>query len=513
LAHRHRPFQAGSRVRLHLTADDRLVKSIRHGDRAAFEALYDRHAAGLLSFCLYMLGSRHDAEDAVQATFASAYRSLLADDRPVTVRPWLYTIARNASLSILRRRHPTVELNGEPALTGDPQRELELHDEVRQVLGSLLALPERQRTALTLAELHGLSHAEIATVMGVRTEQVKAYAYQARANLISERAAHETACRDIREELATAHGVALRRTRLYRHLRSCSDCQQYKQALSRQRQHLAALIPAAPSLALKFRALHDVLGSVGLSGQSAEGAVLGGSVAGTAAAAGGGMNALVAKLAAGAVALGAGAGVSAAVLDVPIISDGNGSKASSGEVLPARVSGSPQPNARALAASGSPSRLLPLATRAAREGGHVSRLLAADYAAPEAPPAPRPASASAGPLFGESTDTLTAHSVVSAGDNSSRTPLHTPADERRRAREESQRQREERQQIHDERHERAALRGATARQERRQRREEAGGLGGGLGASEPPPKSAEERHRQHEQGKGRLEERPGKVLP
>ena len=120
MATRNRLITAGSRVRLRLASDDRLVAFVRRGDRTAFEALYERHSGELLSFCIYMLGSRHDAEDAVQATFMSAYRALRADERPVTLRPWLFTIARNESLSILRKRRPTVELNGEPALGGDP---------------------------------------------------------------------------------------------------------------------------------------------------------------------------------------------------------------------------------------------------------------------------------------------------------------------------------------------------------------------------------------------------------
>ena len=99
-----------SRVRLRLAGDDRLVASVRGGDAAAFEALYDRHAAELLSFCVYMLGSRHDAEDAVQATFASAYRALNADRRAVALRPWLFAIARNDCLNILRRRRPWVKM-------------------------------------------------------------------------------------------------------------------------------------------------------------------------------------------------------------------------------------------------------------------------------------------------------------------------------------------------------------------------------------------------------------------
>ena len=72
----------GSRVRARLVTDDRLIALVRRGDTAAFEALYERHAGPLLSFCIYMLGSRHDAEDATQASFASAYRALRADDRP-----------------------------------------------------------------------------------------------------------------------------------------------------------------------------------------------------------------------------------------------------------------------------------------------------------------------------------------------------------------------------------------------------------------------------------------------
>src|SRR5271167_2206124 len=98
VATRNRVVKAGSRVRLRLAADDRLVALVRRGDAAAFEALYERHWDRLLSFCTYMLGSRSDAEDAVQATFASAYRALRADTRPVALRAWLFTVARNECL-------------------------------------------------------------------------------------------------------------------------------------------------------------------------------------------------------------------------------------------------------------------------------------------------------------------------------------------------------------------------------------------------------------------------------
>jgi RNA polymerase sigma factor (sigma-70 family) len=495
MADRYGPFQAGSRARLRFAADERLVKSVRRGDRAAFEVLYDRHAAGLLSFCLYMLGSRHDAEDAVQATFACAYRSLLADDRPVRLRPWLFTIARNASLSILRRRHPTVELNGEPAMRGDPQRELELRDEVRQLLGGLRALPECQRTTLTLAELHGLSHSEIASVLGVRTEQVKAYAYQARANLLSERTARETSCHDIRRELLNARGVDLRKTRLNRHLRSCSDCREYRKALSSQRQQLASLFPAVPSLALKMRALHGVVGNVGLSGPAAEGAA----VAGTAVAAGGSLNALVVKLAAGVAALGAGAGVGAAVLGGPIASEEHGSRAGRSEATP-QLSASAHPGAAgpsltaAQAAIPGASALL----RAEREEGHLARLLA--YVA--APPASTRYAGSGG----AAEPAISGRSIASEpGERSAqKQQVHLAEEERRRQHEASSRLHEERERAAEERVRAGAAHAVKAAAERLEQREERRSA-----RATRAPKTKEEHQQQHERGRRRFEELHG----
>jgi RNA polymerase sigma factor (sigma-70 family) len=319
VAEHNRLINAGTRVRLRLAADDRLVAFVRRGDTAAFEVLYERHARGLLSFCVYMLGSRHDAEDAVQATFASAYRALRADGKPVVLRPWLFTIARNDCLSIMRRRRPTVELNGELALRGDPLRELELREEVRQMLEGVRELPERQRAALVLAELHGLSQLEIGDVLGVEPDQVKAYVYQARSNLISARRARETDCEEIRKELATARGAALLRGRLRRHVRSCADCRVYADGIARQRHQLGALLPLVPSLVLKYRALEEALGIGGADPATyAGGATVGGAVASSAIEiAGGGVKALAVKMAAGAALLGASAGVGASVIGVP----------------------------------------------------------------------------------------------------------------------------------------------------------------------------------------------------
>ena len=319
MAEHSRVGKAGSKVRLALASDEWLVACVRRGDTAAFEALYDRHVRELLAFCMYMLGSRQDAEDAVQATFTSAYRALRADTRPITLRPWLFTIARNDCLTILRRRRPVVELNGEVAQGPDPVSELEVREEVRRVFDGLRELPENQRAALVMAEVHGLSQQEIGGVLGVRSDQVKAYVYQARSKLLSDRRARDTDCREIREELSSARGAALLRGRLRRHIRSCPECRMFADGVARQRRQISALAPVVPSLALKYRALEEAINiggaePVGVAG----GAAVGASVAGTAAdLAGGGVKVLVCKVAAGMVCLGASAGVGVSVLESP----------------------------------------------------------------------------------------------------------------------------------------------------------------------------------------------------
>ena len=102
---------------LALRADDVLVARVKRGDETAFEVLYERHLPGVLSFCSHMLGGREEGEDAVQQAFASAHRDLLRSERDVNFKPWLYTIARNRCLSVLRARRETEQLDA-----GDPDR-------------------------------------------------------------------------------------------------------------------------------------------------------------------------------------------------------------------------------------------------------------------------------------------------------------------------------------------------------------------------------------------------------
>src|SRR5271157_3201448 len=97
------PGLRGPSALLRLQSDERLIALTRRGQSAAFETLCSRYQARLLSFCRHMLNSREDAEDVLQEVFAAAYNAVLADEREINVRPWLYRIARNRSLNHLRR--------------------------------------------------------------------------------------------------------------------------------------------------------------------------------------------------------------------------------------------------------------------------------------------------------------------------------------------------------------------------------------------------------------------------
>src|SRR5947209_419119 len=88
---------------LRLQSDERLIALIRRGNSSAFEILVSRYHSRLLAFCRHLLGSKEDAEDVLQEVLAAAFNAILADERPINVRPWLYRIARNRFLNHLRR--------------------------------------------------------------------------------------------------------------------------------------------------------------------------------------------------------------------------------------------------------------------------------------------------------------------------------------------------------------------------------------------------------------------------
>src|SRR3954454_19933765 len=267
--------QLRSKRLLALAGEERLVEQIRRGNELAFEIVFERHGAGILSFCRHMLGSREEAEDAVQHTFAAAYSDLQRrGERSMALKAWLYTIARNRCVSVLRaRREQAAELDDLP--TDGLSEQVEQRAELRELLADVRELPEEQRAALLLAEAAGLTHAEVAGVLGCEVASVKGLVFRARSSLIERRSARETSCEQIREQLATLRGGALRRNELRHHLRSCPGCSAYRDEVRRQRKMLAAALPVVPSFGLKS----SVMGAAGVTGTAVTGGAAGGGFA------------------------------------------------------------------------------------------------------------------------------------------------------------------------------------------------------------------------------------------
>jgi RNA polymerase sigma factor (sigma-70 family) len=259
---------------LRVASDERLVALVRGGSDAAFEAMFERHHRAVLSLSRHMLGSHQEAEDAVQHTFLAAYRAIRDGEREIRLRPYLFAIARNRCLDVLRaRREQPLESAPEPS-TEHLSAEVQRRDDLRAMLADVARLPEDQKAALVLAEVGAASHGEIAEVLGVRREQVKGLVFQARSSLTASRDARDADCTDIREQLSTLHGGALRRNTLRRHLGQCEGCREFRDNIAAQRRALGLLLPVIPTAGLKAGVLGGAAGGAAAAGAGAGGGSL-----------------------------------------------------------------------------------------------------------------------------------------------------------------------------------------------------------------------------------------------
>ncbi|MBS1868124.1 MAG: sigma-70 family RNA polymerase sigma factor [Actinobacteria bacterium] len=290
---------------LRLQSDERLIALVRRGNHGAFETLVARYQSRLLAFCRHMLGSREDAEDVLQEVFAAAFNAILADDRPINARPWLYRIARNRSLNHLRRAQPIgvdsmdVHYSEHGATTAD---KVDKREQFRELIADVQELPETQRTALLLREIDALSYEQIAEAMETTIPSVKSLLVRARVSLAEAAEARLLSCEDVRIELAEiAEGLRRRTTPpVRRHLRACERCATFRTELRATSKALALLLPVGPFLLAK----KVLLAHIGLSSVAGAGGTggAGGAATGTAA---------VGALAGGAGATGSGGLVSA----------------------------------------------------------------------------------------------------------------------------------------------------------------------------------------------------------
>ncbi len=235
-----------------MVGDDGLADLVSAGEERAFAALYSRHHQAIYRYCRSIVAHDGDAQDALQSTFAAALVALRRARPDAPLRPWLFRIAHNESISLLRRRRATVELSDAHGQTSPSAEEASGERERFALLVSDLGeLGERQRGALVMRELSGLSHVEIASALEMSVNGARQTIFDARQSLAEFAEGRAMACEAIRHAISDGDGRALRSRRVRSHLRACPGCAEFSAAIPERSSQLQALAPPlAPALAL-----------------------------------------------------------------------------------------------------------------------------------------------------------------------------------------------------------------------------------------------------------------------
>jgi RNA polymerase sigma factor (sigma-70 family) len=247
--------------------DTDLVAAIRQGDDAAFEEVFRRYSDRIRAYVYGMVRDHGRAEDVTQEVFLSALRRLRVTDSPITLRPWLYEIAKNASIDVFRRtsRAEEVPIDSGDALrptdhlrlvgNGDrPESAAIGKERLDHLRGAFDELSESHHRILVLRELEGLSYREIGERMELTRPAVESTLFRARRRLQREYEDLDTGVRcdavtAVIARLAEGIDSGRERSRVRRHVRRCPACRRRARELGVSidrrpiRTKVAALLP------------------------------------------------------------------------------------------------------------------------------------------------------------------------------------------------------------------------------------------------------------------------------
>jgi len=145
-----------------------LARACAEGDTDIFVAIYEKHGQRMKSIAYHQLGSVPDAEDAVQETFLKVHRAAASYNGEAAFTTWLYRILINTCYDMLRKRGRRIRETPIDDLIAGGRAANAVDDVKRMALRKLLAeLPEQRRMVFALFEIEGLSHAEIAGILGI----------------------------------------------------------------------------------------------------------------------------------------------------------------------------------------------------------------------------------------------------------------------------------------------------------------------------------------------------------
>lgn len=154
------------------------------GEKDAFAVVVRLYQGQILALCLRMTGNREDAADAAQQAFVQAYRHLDRYDSDQPFRPWLFRIATNECIGLLRRRQAAVPDEAALAAVADPgagaQTLVDLAADRERVRHAVARLPEMYQTAVVLHYFQELSYQEIARHTGLPIGTIGTHLYRAK---------------------------------------------------------------------------------------------------------------------------------------------------------------------------------------------------------------------------------------------------------------------------------------------------------------------------------------------
>jgi RNA polymerase sigma factor (sigma-70 family) len=250
-------------------ATTRPLSSAR-SDAAAFALVYDAHHRELYHYCRHLLRDEHDAQ---QSTMERAFASLRHERLARELRPWLFRIAHNEAVSILRLRRRTAPLDERLVDGQDIEALIAEREELRALRDDLAVLSQRQREALLLRELRGLGHADIAQLLGCSRDAAKQAICEARRALHECREGREMACDAARRALSGGDARRLRGRGLRSHLRACAACRRFQAELAPPQGKWRSLSP--PLLPGAVTLLRQLLAGSATATGSASGLVAG----------------------------------------------------------------------------------------------------------------------------------------------------------------------------------------------------------------------------------------------
>ena len=275
------PLTSGLRLPLAPFGDERLARLVASGSERAFTAIYERYHQPLYRYCRSIVRHDADAQDALQSTLASAFVALQRGQRDAPLRAWLFRIAHNEAISLIRRRRNEDEIGDRPGRSACSAEERAADRErLALLVADLRELPDRQRGALVMRELNGLSHEEIALALDTSAGAAKQAIFEARRALMEFAEGRSMVCEEVRRTISDRDGRALRGRRVRAHIRDCAGCAAFAAAIPARRDDMRSLTPPLGPPA-SAAVLARVLGAG--SGPSAGGGAGAGVVAGGAA--------------------------------------------------------------------------------------------------------------------------------------------------------------------------------------------------------------------------------------